>query len=85
VSATSSAQGHGGARRAEFRPPLLHPLPPGTNARADKRARSSLRVLKASTARPVVFTPKDRVGSRSLTDGAAAMTEHRHMPNARGG
>jgi len=38
VSATSSAQSHGGARRADFRPQLLHPVPAGTNARADQRS-----------------------------------------------
>src|SRR6516165_9537272 len=29
---------HGGARKAKFRPPLLHPVPAGTNARADQRS-----------------------------------------------
>jgi hypothetical protein len=80
VSATSSAQGHGGARRAKFRPPLLHPVPPGTNARADERSRPSPRVLKASIARPAALTPKHRVESRSLADGASAMTERRYRP-----
>src|SRR5215472_8623705 len=37
VSATSSAQSHGGARSADSRPPLLHPVSPDMNARADER------------------------------------------------
>jgi len=37
VSATSSAQSHGGARRLKFRPPLLHPLTADANTGARER------------------------------------------------
>jgi len=57
--------------------PMLAPM-------SDRSRRAPLRVLKAPIARPAVLTPKHRVGSQSLTDGASAITEHRHTPNARG-
>ena len=57
--------------------PMLAPI-------SDRSRRAPLRVLKAPIARPAVLTPKHRVGSQSLTDGASAITEHRHTPNARG-
>ena len=57
--------------------PMLAPI-------SDRSRRAPLRVLKAPIARPAALTPKHQVGSRSLTDGASAITEHRHTPNARG-
>ena len=42
MSATSSAQSHGGARRADFRPPPLRPVPPSTSARAHERSSAPL-------------------------------------------
>ena len=45
MSATSSAQSHGGARRADFRPPLLRPAL--SDARVDKRSLASSIIARA--------------------------------------
>jgi hypothetical protein len=57
--------------------PMLAPI-------SDRSRRAPLRVLKAPIARLAALTPKHQVGSRSPTDAASAITEHRHTPNARG-
>ena len=53
--------------------PMLAPI-------SDRPRCAPLRVSIAPTARPAALTPKHRVGSRSLTHGASAITEHRHAP-----
>ena len=86
MSATSSAHVMVARERQSFGLRFCIPsrLAPMLAPISDRSRRAPLRVLKAPIARPAVLTPKHRVGSQSLTDGASAITEHRHTPNARG-
>src|SRR5262249_46052323 len=61
-------QSLGGARRADFRPPLLRPVPPGTSARAHGRSSTPL-----ATARVKNSQPSSRLLSHQASTSPAAV------------
>jgi hypothetical protein len=78
MSATSSAQSHGGARRADCRPQLLRPVPPDPNADAVNRLLASpvgARLLSRESGRSCTTS-----WSPSRQDGALATAECRRAP-----
>jgi hypothetical protein len=77
VSATSSAQSHGGARRADFRPPLLRPVPPGTNARAYERSLASSIIARVKIlSRQVGFCHSKVPKWTAVTEGRGRSCAH---------
>jgi hypothetical protein len=76
VSATSSAQSHGGARTVDCRPQPLRPVPPDPNAAAvDRFLASSVgaRLLSRQSGRSCT----EHLGRPSLQDGVLAIAECR--------
>lgn len=74
MSATSSAQSHGGARTVDCRPQLLRPVAAKPNA--DARSLASpvgARLLRRQSGR----SRTDHLGRPSLQDGARAIAECR--------
>jgi hypothetical protein len=86
VSATSSAQGHGGARRAEFRPPLLRPVSPDMDARADERppAPPMTARLEIFNRQAAALTLKHPDGPPLLRDGGDRVQTSQHQIAWRG-
>jgi hypothetical protein len=74
VSATSSAQSHGGARTVDCRPQLLRPVLPDPNA-VDRLLASGVgaRLLSRQSGRSCT----EHLGRPSLQDGALAAAECR--------
>jgi hypothetical protein len=76
VSATSSAQSHGGARTVDCRPQLLRPVPSDPNADAVDRLLVSpvgARLLSRQSGRSCT----EHLGRPSLQDGALATAKCR--------
>ena len=79
MSATSSVQSHGGARRADFRPPLLRPVPLDTDACADKRLPAPVVAVRFEI---LNAQANSRTKSPSLKGDAFAMAERRRTRNS---